>query len=60
MAKKSSVAVPRPDRRYEIEDAMRTLARAEQIRKDAKLMQDVRVLANDLKKIAGRAPAKSK
>ncbi len=43
-----------PERRYEIEDAMRTLARAEQIRKDAKLMNDVRTLATDLKKVVQR------
>jgi len=45
-------------RRYEVEDAMRTLVRAEQIRKDPKLMDDVRVLATDLKKVAGREPPK--
>jgi hypothetical protein len=60
MARKAIVAVAAPDRRYEVEDAMRTLARAEQIRRDAKLMADVRVLATDLKKIAGRAPGKGK
>lgn len=55
---KAIVAKIEPDRRYEVEDAMRTLVRAEQIRKDPKLMQDVRVLATDLKKVAGREPMK--
>lgn len=45
-------------RRYEVEDAMRTLTRAEQIRREPKLMADVRTLATDLKKIAGREPPK--
>jgi hypothetical protein len=47
---------PKPERRWEVESAMQTLARAEQIRKDPKLMADVRTLANDLKKVVGRAP----
>jgi hypothetical protein len=45
-------------RRWEVEDAMRTLARAEQVKRDAKLMADVRTLAADLKRVAGREPAK--
>lgn len=31
-----------PDRRYEVEDAMRTLMRADELRKDGKLMADVK------------------
>lgn len=62
MAKVTAQAMPaaegRERHRYEVEDAMRALVRAEQIRKDAKLMADVRVLATDLKKVAGREPAK--
>jgi hypothetical protein len=53
-------SAPKPERRWEVESAMQTLARAEQIRKDPKLMSDVRQLANDLKKVVGRAPAKGK
>lgn len=45
-------------RRYEVEDAMRTLVRAEQVKRDPKLMADVRTLASDLKKVAGREPSK--
>lgn len=45
-------------RRYEVEDAMRTLVRAEQVKRDPKLMADVRTLASDLKKVAGREPPK--
>lgn len=36
---KGSIA---PDRRYEVEDAMRTLMRADELRKDSKLMSDVK------------------
>lgn len=46
-----------PDKHYEVQEAMHVLTRAEQIRKDPKLMADVRALATDLKRIAGRAPA---
>ena len=52
------VAVIKPERRYEVEDAMRTLHRAEQLRKDAKLMSDVRTHAKELAKVAGREPKK--
>ena len=38
------------DRRWQAHDAMRTLASAEQIKKDPKLMSDVNVLLDDLKK----------
>lgn len=44
----------KPGRRYEVEDAMRTLHRAEQIKRDGKLMSDVRVHAKELTKAAGR------
>lgn len=52
-----TVAPMAPDRHYQVQDALHTLARAEQIRKDPKLMQDVRTLAADVKKAAGRAPS---
>lgn len=58
--KTSSPAMVKPDRRWEIDEAMRTLARAEQIKRDPKLMADVRTLASDLKRIAGREPPKRK
>lgn len=50
----------KPDRRYEVEDAARTLSRAEAIRRDAKLMKDVRALADDLKRVAGRGSTAKK
>jgi len=53
-----AVGVAKEQRRYEVEDAMRVLTRAEQIRKALKLMQDVRTLASDLKRVVGRSPAK--
>jgi hypothetical protein len=51
-------AMPSDQRRYEVEDAMRILVRAEQVKRDPKLMADVRTLASDLKKVAGREPPK--
>jgi hypothetical protein len=55
---KMSAEDRRRQRQYEIDDAMRTLARAEQIKQDAELMGDVRKLATDLKRVAGREPKK--
>jgi hypothetical protein len=52
------VAIVKPERRYEVEDAMRTLHRAEQIRKDPKLMGDVRTHTKELAKSVGREPRK--
>lgn len=43
-------------RQYTVHDAVRTLARAEQIKKDPKLMADVGVLVGDLKKATRGAP----
>jgi hypothetical protein len=57
---KAIIATARPERRYEVEDAMRTLTRAEEIKRDAKLMKDVRELASDLKRVVGREPAVAK
>lgn len=43
MAKKKAADGPcMPDRKWEIEDALRTLNRAEEIRKDKRMMQDVK------------------
>lgn len=42
-------------RRWEVEDAVRTLSRAEQIKSDPKLMKDVRVLAKDLQRVVEKA-----
>jgi hypothetical protein len=38
-------------RQYEIEDAMRTLQRADQIRKDGGMMRDIQKAASDLNKL---------
>ena len=38
-------------RQYEIEDAMRTLQRADQIRKDGGMMRDIQRAASDLNKL---------
>lgn len=45
--------VIKPERRWEVEDAMRTLVRAEELRSDAKLMADVKAhAAEQAKKMA--------
>ena len=41
------------DRRWEIEDAIRTLQRAENIRSNTKLMSDVKSSLNSLQKVVG-------
>jgi hypothetical protein len=56
--KVSAPAAIGPDRRWEVEDAVRTLTRAETIKRDPKLMKEVRVLAADVKRVAGREPQK--
>jgi len=38
-------------RQYEIEDAMRTLQRADQIRKNGGMMRDIQKAASDLNKL---------
>lgn len=50
MAKKTSL--PKPDRQWEIDDAVRTLQRAEAIKKDKFLMGGVKKAVGDLNKIA--------
>jgi hypothetical protein len=52
------VGIGKPDRRYEVEDAMRTLTRAEEIKRNPTLMKDVRALASDMKRIVGRESSK--
>lgn len=47
-----------PMRKYEVQEALHTLARAQQIKSDPKLMNDVRALTNDLKAAVGRGPVK--
>jgi len=39
--------VMHPERKWEVEDAMRVLTRAEQLKKDAKLMADVKRHADE-------------
>jgi hypothetical protein len=61
MAKKSSKPVAiKPDRQWEIEDALRTLQRAETIKKDKFLMGGVKRSINELNKMAlGGSPKNS-
>lgn len=49
--KKSKVTLSGPDRQWEIEDAMRTLQRAETIRKDKALMGGVKKSMDSLNKM---------
>jgi hypothetical protein len=62
MAKKTKVVLSGPDRQWEIEDAMRTLQRAEAIRKDKALMGGVKKSMDSLNKLmfggTTKAPAK--
>lgn len=56
---RTTAAMPSEDhRRYMAEDAMRTLSRAEAIRKDASLMRDVRALAETALHITGTIAVK--
>jgi hypothetical protein len=48
---KTKVTLSGPDRQWEIEDAMRTLQRAEAIRKDAALMGGVKRSMDSLNKM---------
>ena len=48
---KSKVTLSGPDRQWEIEDAMRTLQRAEAIRKDKALMGGVKKSMDSLNKL---------
>lgn len=64
MAKKLSKPLAKPDRQWEIDDAVRTLQRAEAIKKDKFLMGGVKRAVADLNKMAfggqPKAPAKKK
>lgn len=60
-AKRSSatIAMPKQDRRWEVEDALHHLTRAEEYRRDPKLMADVAKLAAEKKQLlskVARAP----
>jgi hypothetical protein len=54
------VTMPKPDRQWEIDDALRTLQRAEAIKKDKFLMGGVKRAVQDLNKMAlgGGTPKK--
>lgn len=58
MAKKVKIASPKIDRSWEISDAMRTLQRAEEIKKDKFLMGGITKSLNSLSTIV--KPAKKK
>ncbi len=47
MAKKITIGMQQADRDWETEDAFRTLCRAEEIRKDKKLMSKVQAFAQE-------------
>jgi hypothetical protein len=58
MASKKT-SMPKPDRQWEIDDAVRTLQRAQAIQKDKFLMSGVKKAATDLNKMLCMVPAKS-
>lgn len=48
MAKtKAACSAPAPDRKWEVEDAVRTLTRAEEIKADPKMMEAVATMAKE-------------
>lgn len=51
---------PYNERRYEVEDAARTLLRAEQVKKDKGLMREVQKMAAETARAAGAAEKKGK
>lgn len=55
---KSKTTLNNPDRQWEIEDAMRTLQRAEAIRKDKALMGGVKKNMESLNKLMFGGPVK--
>lgn len=57
--KKSKLVAIKPDRQWEIDDAVRTLQRAEAIKKDKFLMGGVKKAVADLNKMAFGGPVKS-
>ena len=62
MAKKTNkvALMPKPDRQWEIDDAVRTLQRAQAIQKDKFLMGGVKKAAQDLNKMLYGGPTKPK
>lgn len=46
-SKANSIGYPAEDKRWKTEDAMRTLMRAEELKKDKGLMRDVEALAKE-------------
>ncbi len=62
MAKTVKPIQSKEERRWQVEDALRTLQRAEEIRKDGKLMGEVKTSINNLQKMAfgGSRPSSKK
>jgi hypothetical protein len=58
MAKISKPMISKEEQRWQVEDALRTLQRAEEIRKDSKLMGQVKTSINNLQKMAFGGPVK--
>ena len=52
------ISMPKPDRQWEIDDAVRTLQRAQAIQKDKFLMGGVKKAAQDLNKMLYGGPTK--
>lgn len=48
----SKPTMSKEEQRWQVEDALRTLQRAEEIRKDSKLMGQVKTSINNLQKMA--------
>lgn len=64
MVKRGTISAEqkKQERQWQVDNALQTLQRAEQIKKDAGLMRDVRKSASDLTKAVGanRTPSKKK
>lgn len=61
MAKLSKPVMSKEEQRWQVEDALRTLQRAEEIRKDSKLMAGVKKSITNLQKMAfGGSPKPTK
>jgi hypothetical protein len=58
MAKISKPTMSKQERQWEIEDALRTLQRAEEIRKNSQLMSGVKQSITNLQKMAFGGPVK--
>ena len=58
MARMSKPVMSKQERQWEVEDALRTLQRAEEIRKNSQLMAGVKKSISNLQKMAFGGPTK--